>query len=94
VKESVFSEENCSLAVEFDSYNPDYFIDQNIDEHNDERPLKVTFRMFDKVKIICKIKASEKDEFCFVSELDLKQDSKRELDMGIRLIIEEENKQL
>ena len=70
VKDSVFSEENFSLTVEFDSFNSDYFIDQNIDEKNDTRSLKQTFQMFQKVSVICKIK-----------------DSKRELDMGLKIVL-------
>jgi exoribonuclease R len=72
VKESKFSEENFSLTVEFDSFNSDYFIEQNIDEKTDKRSLKQTFSMFDKVRVICVIK-----------------DGKRELDAGLKLVIEE-----
>lgn len=72
VKESNFEEDKYSLTVTFDSYNPDYFVDQDIDEKNDKRPLTLTVQMFQKVKVFCKIK-----------------DSKRELDMGLKIIIDE-----
>ncbi len=71
VKEAKYSEDNFSLSVDFDSFNADYFIEQNIDEKTDRRSLKQTFSMFDKVNVICTIK-----------------DGKRELDMGLKLVIE------
>jgi VacB/RNase II family 3'-5' exoribonuclease len=72
VKESNFEEDKYSLTVTFDSYNSDYFVDQKIDEKNDNRPLTLTVQMFQKVKVFCKIK-----------------DAKRELDMGLKIIIDE-----
>ena len=69
VKESALGDDNTSLSVEFDSFNSEYFLDQNVDV--EKLPLKMTFRMFDKVQVICKIK-----------------DAKRELDMGLRLVLE------
>ena len=70
VKESNFVEDKMVLSCTFDSYNSEYFLEQNIDEEKDKRPLAITVTMFQKVRLICKIK-----------------DNKRELDMGLRLII-------
>lgn len=73
VKETHFDEDKFLLSCTFDSYNPDYFLGQKVDEENDRRPLTLNVEMFQRVRVICRIK-----------------DGKRELDMGLRVIIDEE----
>ena len=59
VKESSLQEEGSALAVEFDSYNEEYFLGQPVPVDVEKLPRKLVFRMFDKVQIICKIKDSK-----------------------------------
>ena len=69
VEKSNFDEEKAMLTCTYDSYHTDYFGDEALAE---SLPRTISVSMFQKVRVICKIK-----------------EGKRELDMGLKLVMDE-----
>lgn len=74
VKESSFNESNYQLSVTFDSYNPDYFLHHPKQYTEGEDKRPLSLT----IVMFQKVKV-----FCMI------KDSKRELDMGLKVIIDE-----